>query len=108
MTLQRRMHFICFLIVGHAIVPIDFQCRSQAPFEVEREGLRTTKVLGDCVERILKTLAAELRNTDLETAIEAVRSRILILAGENPQAFDLRVGNISFSGTTDTNEWHRL
>lgn len=110
MTSQKRIRFECFLTVGHAGVYFEYQCRPQAQFELDREGLKTTRVFADRVEQSLRSpeMLAELNGVSIEEAIEAVRSKILLLEREPQSVFDLRVGNVSFSGQTDTNMWRRL
>lgn len=110
MTVQKRIRFECFLMVGHAGAYMEYQCRSQAPFELELEGPKTIEVFMDRVEQRLRSPAmmAELGDADIEDVVTEVRYQILHLEHDAPRTFSYRLGNVSFSGETSTGWCHRF
>ncbi|HBH19868.1 MAG TPA: hypothetical protein DDX11_02750, partial [Candidatus Peribacter riflensis] len=54
MTVQKRIRFEVFLIVGHAGVCMDFGCHSQAEFELEQYGPRTINTFIRRIDGFLK------------------------------------------------------
>ena len=107
MTVQQRIRFECFLTVGHAGVCLEFQCLSQAPFELERDGPRTTRVFADRVDRFLQSVPMEAEfggPIPLEMRA-ALRAYVFSLDDNVSRDIDFRSGPVSLSGRTICNPW---
>jgi len=107
MTLQQRIRFECFLIVGHAGVCLEFQCLPQAPFELERDGPRTTQVFANRLDRCLQSAhtEAEFGGPIPWEIRSALRAYVFRLDDNVSRDIDFRMGHVSLSGRTFCDEW---
>lgn len=106
-TLQQRIRFECFLIVGHAGVCLEFQCIPQAPFELERDGPRTTQTFADRLDRCLQSahMEAEFGGPIPWEIRSALRAYVFRLDDNVSRDIDFRMGPVSLSGRTVCNRW---
>lgn len=102
MKLQNRIRFDCYLMVGHAGVLLDFHCHAQAPFELERDGPRTTEVFADRVDECLQEarMEEELGEPVPQEIRDAVRAYIFSLDDGESRDINFRAGPVSLCGQT--------
>jgi hypothetical protein len=82
MTVQNRVRFEIFVTIGHVGTSFEFLCHSQAPWEIARDGLRTTATFASRVVGMLreKRVTEERGGYPVPAAIrEKVRQFILSL-----------------------------
>jgi hypothetical protein len=108
MTIQNRIRYQFFLTVGHQGSYLEFQCHSQAPWELERDGPLTPAVLAERVDGILQEprITEERRGFPVPAAIRAaVRDYILSLDDGVSREINFRKEPVRVTGTTHCESW---
>lgn len=107
MTVQNRIRFECFLIVGHAGNCIDYQCLPQADFEVDRDGLRTVAAFANRIDTCLRSreMTEEYGGRIPHNIVDAIRQYILSLDDGVSRDIDFRQGSVSLCGRTTCEAW---
>ncbi|MDO8468909.1 MAG: hypothetical protein Q7S29_04090 [Candidatus Peribacter sp.] len=102
MTVQDRIRFEIFLLVGHAGVMMDYSCRSQADFELRREGPRTINAFIRQVDDVLQSAHCEQEygSPIPQEVRDAVGMYLFSLDDGVSRDIDFRQGPVSICGRT--------